>query len=364
MSKEPTFEAKLSTDELVPDDRGIPAQLEIKKMEDSKMWDAYGFEVNADEAKISWSKDKIKQVEKTNDRLEKWLLMLKNWDSVSQKKKLKSRCRKGIPDAVRGQVWMKLTGADELKINSKGKYNELRFENPEKKYADVIDKDLARTFPKHSIFNKNSEIGQKGLQQVLRAYAVYDREVGYCQGMGFLAALFLMYMTEEDAFWLLVAVFSDKNKWKMRGLFTDGLPLLQQRFFQLEKLIEMFCPALAKKLAQAEIHPSCYATKWFMTGFAHVLPFPAVVRIWDMYLYEGNKIIFRIAIQCLKENEGALLKLNLKDQDQQEEFYKVLQSVDQRIEAEQLVKDALNLKLTTSQINTTERLWLDFQTML
>ena len=107
---------------------------------------------------------------------------------------------------------MKLTGADVLKRSSRGKYNELRFENPEKKYADVIDKDLARTFPKHSIFNKNSEIGQKGLQQVLRAYAVYDREVGYCQGMGFLAALFLMYMTEEDAFWLLVAVFSDKNK--------------------------------------------------------------------------------------------------------------------------------------------------------
>jgi len=353
-----TFEDEIKKDGSVPDDSRPVAHEEKKENDDSKMLDAYGFEVNADEAKKSWSKEKIKIVEKTNERLEKWLVMLNDWENVDQSK-LKSRCRKGIPDAVRGDVWLKLTGADVLRKNGTGKYNRLCFEEPVKKYADVIDKDLARTFPKHSIFNNQSEVGQTGLRKVLRAYAVYDREVGYCQGMGFLAALFLMYMTEEDAFWLLVSVFSDEKKWKMRGLFTDGLPLLRQRFFQLKKLIEIFCPALSRKLEQVGIHPSCYATKWFMTGFAHVLPFPAVVRIWDMYLFEGNKIIFRIAIQCLKENESTLLKLDLDNTDDQEEFYKVLQTIDQKIKPENLVKDALGIKLTTAQIETTERQWLE-----
>jgi len=347
MSASPTLEAELKTDEPVPADLALPAQEEKKDKEDFKMWDAFGFETNANDAKKDWSREKIKLVEKTNDRIEKWLAMLNNWDNVNQSK-LKSRCRKGIPDAVRGEVWLRLTGADELKKNAKGKYNDLRHEEPEKKYADVIERDLDRTFPTHSIFNKHSDIGQGGLRNVLRAYAVYDQEVGYCQGMGFIAALFLMYMTEEDAFWLLVAVLSDDKKWKMRGLFTEGLPFLRQRFFQLEKLIEIFFPELSKKLEYVDIPPSCYATKWFMTGFAHVLPFPVVVRIWDMYLYEGNKIIFRIALQCLKENESTLLTLNLKKEDEQEECYKVLQNIDQGIKPERLVKDALNLKLTRS----------------
>jgi len=358
-----TLDDEVKRDDLVPDDSGPTAKEETKEKVNSKMLDAYGFEVSADEAKKRWSKEKKKIVEKTNERLEKWLDMLKDWESVDQGK-LKTRCRKGIPDAVRGDVWLKLTGADILKKNSPGKYNQLCFEEPEKKYADVIDKDLARTFPKHDIFINQSELGQKGLQKVLRAYAVYDQEVGYCQGMGFLAALFLMYMTEEDAFWILVSILSDDYKYKMRGLFTDGLPLLRQRFFQLKKLVEIFCPALSKRFELLHIHPSCYATKWFMTGFAHVLPFPTVVRIWDMYLYEGNKIIFRIALQCLKENEGTLLKLDMNKQDDQEEFYKVLQSIDQNIKPEQLVKDALNIKLTTAQIEASERQWLESETLL
>jgi len=352
---------KASSPTLQPNDS--TEEGEETKEDDSKMWDAYGFELDAKEAKKEWSKEKLKQLEKTNDRLAKWLEMLKDWDNVNQSK-LKSRCRKGIPDAVRGDVWLKLSGADKLVKNNMGEYIRYSMEEPPWKYANVIDKDLARTFPNHTLFNKNSELGQHGLRKVLRAYAVYDKEVGYCQGMGFLAALFLMYMTPENAFWMLVAVLSDGGKWKMRGHFTDGLPLLRQRFFQLEKLVEIFCPALSRKLVEAKTHPSSYATKWFMTGFAHALPFSVVVRIWDMYLYEGNKIIFRIAIQCLKDNKDALLKLNLDNHDESEEFHKLLQSIDERVEAEQLVKDALNLKLTSSQINATERQWIESETVL
>jgi len=364
MSDEPTAKPNVSTSELIPNGQALESQAqETKENEESKMWDAYGFEVNATEAKKDWSKEKIKKVEKTNDRLEKWLQMINNWNA--NKAKVKSRCRKGIPDALRGVIWMKLTGADELKANArKNYYQELTFEHPEKECAIVINKDLTRTFPKHSIFQKHSTAGLASLKNVLSAYAVHDKEVGYCQGMAFHAALFLMYLTEEDAFWLFVSVFSDEGMWKMRGLFSKGLPLLRQRFFQLEKLIGIFCPALSRKFTEANILPSYYATKWFMNGFAHVLPFPIVIRIWDMYLSEGNKIIFRIAIQCLKENESTLLKLNLNNQDEEEQFLKLLQNIDQNIDTEQLLKNSLNLKLTSSQINTTERQWQESETML
>ena len=47
--------------------------------------------------------------------------------------------------------------------------------------------------------------GQASLRRVLRAYSVHDRDVGYCQGMNFIAGMFLTFMTEEEAFWLLVS---------------------------------------------------------------------------------------------------------------------------------------------------------------
>jgi hypothetical protein len=52
--------------------------------------------------------------------------------------------------------------------------------------------------------SKDTGYGQDSLRNVLTYYAVFDKEVGYCQGMGFIAAMFLTYMPEEDAFYTLV----------------------------------------------------------------------------------------------------------------------------------------------------------------
>lgn len=58
------------------------------------------------------------------------------------------------------------------------------------------------------------------------------------QGMGFIAGLLLLYMCEEDAFWTLVALMKGRIHPPMEGLYTDGFPLVQQHFFQFEKLIK------------------------------------------------------------------------------------------------------------------------------
>lgn len=57
---------------------------------------------------------------------------------------------------------------------------------------------------------------QQSLFCVLTAYAVYNTEIGYCQGMSQIAGLFLMYMDEEDAFWCLHSLMVDK-RYSMHG---------------------------------------------------------------------------------------------------------------------------------------------------
>ncbi len=105
--------------------------------------------------------------------------------------------------------------------------------------VDII-RDVSRTYPHHIHFCQRHGLGQRQLFRVLKAYALYDPVVGYVQGMAYIAAIFLMYMGEEEAFWLLVALLKGAGgNEPLEGLFTDGLPLVQLCLFQLEGLVQV-----------------------------------------------------------------------------------------------------------------------------
>lgn len=155
-------------------------------------------------------------------REEKWIHMLKHFNDWMERKfkKIKSRCRKGIPQSMRSRAWMHLTGAYVLKT-TKPKYYQDCLNNVKRldvdKYLDDIKKDLHRQFPSHEIFMKRE--GRQMLFNVLKAYAVHNKEVGYCQAQGPIAALLLMHMPEEDSFWMLVRI----SDFYLKGYFKPGL---------------------------------------------------------------------------------------------------------------------------------------------
>ncbi|KAK4402092.1 Ecotropic viral integration site 5 protein [Sesamum angolense] len=144
---------------------------------------------------------------------------------------------------------------------------------------------------------------------VLKAYSVYDRDVGYVQGMGFVAGLLLLYMSEEDAFWLLVALLKGAVHAPMEGLYLVGLPLVQQYLFQLDHLVKEYLPKLGEHFAQEMINPSMYASQWFITVFSYSFPFHLALRIWDVFLFEGVKIVFKVGLALLKYCHDDLVKL-------------------------------------------------------
>ena len=81
----------------------------------------------------------------------------------------------------------------------------------------LIAKDIFRTYPDHEMFQERDGPGQRALFHVLKAYANYDPEVGYCQGMGFIVGLLLMNISSEAlVFWTFVQLMCDKD-W--RGIF-------------------------------------------------------------------------------------------------------------------------------------------------
>ncbi len=48
----------------------------------------------------------------------KWMTMCRNWDywSTTGLKKLRDRCRKGIPDSMRGEAWQRLVGSPTTRV--------------------------------------------------------------------------------------------------------------------------------------------------------------------------------------------------------------------------------------------------------
>ena len=138
---------------------------------------------------------------KSNSRIIKWLEMLNKYTTYKSSSKLKSRTRKGIPDDIRGQMWQLFANIETFKQSNSNLFSdyvknifvtkEIEINSDDE---SVIIRDLHRTFPTHYIFRNKLGEGQRALFRVLSAYAVYNTNTGYVQGMGFITALFLTYI--------------------------------------------------------------------------------------------------------------------------------------------------------------------------
>ena len=328
---------KNNTDKLVETD-----EFGFLKSQDEK-----GNENNNNNKGQKRSKDsKITKEEllKINARTEKWQYMLEHYKTYQSIKrfKLKSRTRKGIPDNLRSYVWQLFVGKDKLVI--KGLFEKLDKEPINKNSELSIIKDLDRTYPLCQLFKEKYGKGQRNLFRVLSNYSKYNKNIGYVQGLGYLAALFLIYMDEESAFYMLHAVI--KN-YEMEGLYLPGFPDLKKKFYVLLNLEKKFIPEIYNILKRDEALPSFYASEWFMCLFCKNLKPNILVRIIDVFLYEGYKVIYRFAIAFLKMKENDFIK------NPSGIFYSsvTLKKLFENIEVEELFKEAFDLNLSKKHID-------------
>ena len=56
---------------------------------------------------------------------------------------------------------------------------------------------MTRTFPDHEFFNEEDGYGQKALFNVLKALSLTHKEMGYCQSLNFICAVFTLYCNDE-----------------------------------------------------------------------------------------------------------------------------------------------------------------------
>lgn len=304
-----------------------------------------------DDDDVPLSKPWPRQLTDPAKGLEQWRVICIDFHRFRAKcpDKCKMLIRQGIPEFLRGSVWQKLALSRELlHKHPKDIYEQMCRTQCAPCEGDIV-RDINRTFPKHPLYRDMQDLGQQQLLSVLRAYSVFNAEVGYCQGMGFICGLLLMYMSESDAFLMLISLLEN---YRMAGLFMPNLPLLNKYFFQLQRLLEIEMPELHLHLVEQGVEPTMYASQWFMTVCIYNFPFATVVRVWDIFLAEGVKIIFRIALALLKLNHETLLS---------ESFEQILQTLKRApgcVDSETLIQAALSIKLKTKTLKDVESEWL------
>ncbi|XP_030636907.1 TBC1 domain family member 10B [Chanos chanos] len=266
--------------------------------------DKYGF---LGGAQYSEGSEAEVRVDVARQREMKWLDMFSSWDKwISRRfQKVKMRCRKGIPSSLRAKAWQLLSNSEELLTANRGKFEELEREQGDPKWLDIIEKDLHRQFPFHEMFAARGGHGQQDLFRILKAYTVYRPDEGYCQAQAPVAAVLLMHMPAEQAFWCLVQICEKY----LPGYYSAGLEAIQLDGEIFFSLLRRVCPMAYRHLKKFKIDPILYMTEWFMCIFSRTLPWACVLRVWDMFFCEGVKIIFRVGLVLLKQMLGSVDKL-------------------------------------------------------
>ncbi|KAL1766361.1 TBC1 domain family member 8B [Sigmodon hispidus] len=222
--------------------------------------------------------------------------------SMFRTKKTRDLVVRGIPETLKGELWMLFSGAVNDMATNPGYYAEVVEQSLGtcNLATEEIERDLRRSLPEHPAFQ--SDTGISALRRVLTAYAYRNPKIGYCQAMNILTSVLLLYAKEEEAFWLLVAVcermLPDYFNRRIIGALVD------QAVF--EELIRDHLPQLTEHMTDMTFFSSV-SLSWFLTLFISVLPIESAVNVVDCFFYDGIKAILQLGLAILDYNLDKLL---------------------------------------------------------
>ncbi|KAF7848898.1 hypothetical protein BT93_L1466 [Corymbia citriodora subsp. variegata] len=246
--------------------------------------------------------------------------------SFPWKEELEVLVRGGVPMALRGELWQAFVGVktrrvqnyyqDLLKPQSNagntveeqmvqsdndGKASDADSVSIPEKWKGQIEKDLPRTFPGHPALDED---GRNALRRLLTAYARHNPSVGYCQAMNFFAGLLLLLMPEENAFWTLMGIIDDY----FDGYYSEEMIESQVDQLVFEELVRERFPKLVNHLDFLGVQIAWVTGPWFLSIFMNMLPWESVLRVWDVLLFEGNRVmLFRTALALMELYGPALV---------------------------------------------------------
>ncbi|GLG94232.1 Ecotropic viral integration site 5 ortholog [Gryllus bimaculatus] len=252
--------------------------------------------------------------------------VLPKWDIMKSSRKAQELWWQGIPPSVRGKVWRLAIGND-LNITHQlynicvsraqerlraatelleGK-SEFELDNPDKEASvELIQLDIARTFPNLCIFQKGGPYYDI-LHCLLGAYVCYRPDVGYVQGMSFIAAILILNMEAADAF---ICFANLLNQPCHMAFFRLNEPLMRSYYETYNDFFRENLPRLFSHFNSSSLSADLYLLDWLYTVFAKAMPLDVACRVWDVFLRDGEEFLFKTALGVLHLHQDVLLQLD------------------------------------------------------
>lgn len=280
-------------------------------------------------------KEKCKQEDGIVSAASVWTSeILPNWETMQHAKKTRELWWLGLPPSVRGKVWKLAIGNDlhitqELfdifqshayeklfttRLNKQKNITQTVAELPASDHpvvskahtVELIVMDVSRTFPSLCIFQEGGPFHDV-LHSILGAYTCYRPDVGYVQGMSFLAAVLLLNMEPSDAF---ICFANLLNKPCQLAFFRVDHPMMVAYFAAFQIFLEEFLPSVHAHFIEENFTPDMYLIDWTFTLFSKSLPLDIASRVWDVFCRDGEEFLFRAALGILKFYQDELLDMD------------------------------------------------------
>lgn len=309
--------------------------------------------------------------EQRNIRMaDEWLAILANWRKKRKTARVRTLVFRGVPVNVRGRVWQAAIGNslnvseqlfDVLKERAytgrmeyiKGRQTIALADgdlgghggeaetvmDSERSAHKAIMLDLPRTFPELTFFHAQGSHYEFALRDVLEAFLYLKPDVGYSQGMSFLAAVLLLYMDPYEAFCCFANMLLHKSCFL--HFFTIKMPEVRCYLAVHERFLAEEMPALCQHFRTYGIESDLYMINWVMSLYCHALPLDLVARVWDVYVFDGDVAIFRAALGILKMFQPQLLKMKFED------MAYFLSHLPRDIEADTLISSMRSIRVVT-----------------
>lgn len=246
--------------------------------------------------------------------------VLPNWDTVVAEPRTRELWWRGLPSHNRGLIWQKAIG-NELQLSASSfeaalkrandleeKFAQLsveeRSDNSEASWFTAIARDVAVTCLEISDPTKRTPF-ENALSDVLKAYTIHRREIGYVYGIHLVAGLLCSHLRPADAF---IALANLLNRPVPLAFFTHDVDATRRAYDLVLSTLKYKFPQLHSHLTSSSLGLKAedYLDPMLRTLFTWLLPSPLASRVWDIFAFEGDKVLIRTAVAVLGRLEGRL----------------------------------------------------------
>ena len=184
-----------------------------------------------------------------------------------------------------------------MRLSEENIENDLGF----RKNIKVIEEDLHRTFTDLGYFRFGEKLYQP-LKNILAAFSIFRPDLGYVQGMSYIAGSLLMHTGDE---YKGFQCFSNMmNHYLLYNFYSFEMGKVNIFFHCYMRLLQIHCSKLYSLMLEYEIQCSVFLFEWVVALFSNIFSLDMSSRIWDSYFVYGDYYLMRVYMaisSCLEK---------------------------------------------------------------